>query len=60
MDITSKKWNAILHSNRAAAHMSLGAFNEAVNDCHQAINKDPDFAKAYLRRARANKVDFKL
>ena len=31
-------------------------YNDAVADCQQAITKDPDFAKAYLRRARAYRV----
>jgi len=53
VDATARKWNAIIHSNRAATLMSLGLFSDAVQDCHHAIQKDPDFSKAYLRRARA-------
>lgn len=56
IDPSARKWNAILYSNRAAAHMSLGMHADAVGDCNQAILKDPDFAKAYLRRARAYRV----
>jgi len=53
VDPSARRWNAILYSNRAAAHMSLGMFSDAVQDCNQAIQRDPDFAKAFLRRARA-------
>jgi len=55
MDISARKWNSILYSNRAAANMALNMFQEAVMDCHNAINKDPTFTRAYLRRARAFK-----
>jgi tetratricopeptide (TPR) repeat protein len=58
IDPSARKWNAILHSNRAAAHMSLGMHSDAVQDCNQAIQKDPDFAKAFLRRARAYRVRY--
>lgn len=36
--------------------MSLGMHSDAISDCNQAIQKDPDFSKAYLRRARAYRV----
>jgi len=52
-DPGAMRWNAILHSNRAAAYMSLGLHQEAVSDCHQSIARDPHYARAYLRRARA-------
>lgn len=45
-----------LHSNRAAANMALGRLSETIADCHQAISRDPGYAKAYLRRARALSV----
>lgn len=56
VDPSARKWNAILYSNRAAAHMALGMHADAAQDCNQAIAKDPDFSKAYLRRARAYRV----
>lgn len=56
MDISARKWNSILYSNRAAANMAINQYQEAVMDCHNAINKDPNFVRAYLRRARAFKV----
>ena len=42
-----------MSSNRAAAHMGLGRLAETVADCHQAISRDPNYSRAYLRRARA-------
>lgn len=60
VDPSARKWNAIIFSNRAAAHMSLGMHTDAVTDCHHAIQKDPDFSKAYLRRARAYRVRINL
>merc|ERR1712137_1506716 len=56
MDISAKRWNSILFSNRAAANMYLKQYQEALMDCNSAISKDPTFQRAYLRRARANKA----
>lgn len=53
IDKDARIWNAILYSNRAATEMSLGLYAEAVNDCHNAIAKDSEYSRAYLRRARA-------
>ena len=52
-DSAAVRWAAILHSNRAAAYMGSEMYQEAVKDCHQAISKDSEYHKAYLRRARA-------
>lgn len=52
-DISAYRWSAVLHSNRAAAYMSLGMFQEAVNDCNSSASRDPGYTRAYLRRARA-------
>lgn len=38
-------------SNRAACYMKLMAFPEADKDCDTAINLDPNFVKAYIRKA---------
>ncbi|CAE7782956.1 dnajc7, partial [Symbiodinium microadriaticum] len=48
-------WNAIMFGNRAASSMRLGLFSEAVSDCHQSLVRDPNYIRAYLRRARANR-----
>jgi Tfp pilus assembly protein PilF len=53
IDKDAKIWNAILYSNRAATEMAMGLFTDAVNDCHNAIAKDSEYSRAYLRRARA-------
>jgi len=41
------------YSNRAAALIKLMTFPSAVNDCDTAIQKDPKFIRAYLRKAQA-------
>jgi tetratricopeptide (TPR) repeat protein len=48
-------WNAIMFGNRAAASMRLRMFTDAVSDCHQSLARDPQYARAYLRRARAQR-----
>jgi tetratricopeptide (TPR) repeat protein len=53
LGIDASRWQAILLSNRAATYMRLGGYHMAVCDCHQAIGLDPEYARAYLRRARA-------
>ncbi|PSK60310.1 Heat shock protein sti1 [Elsinoe australis] len=41
------------YSNRAACFIKLLAFPSAVQDCDIAIQKDPKFIRAYLRKAQA-------
>ena len=41
------------YSNRAAALIKLMTFPSAVSDCNTAIEKDPKFIRAYLRKAQA-------
>ena len=48
-------WNAVTFGNRAAASMRLRLFSDAVSDCHQSLARDPQYARAYLRRARAQR-----
>ena len=48
-------WNAIMFSNRAAASMHLRLYSDAVSDCHQSLARDPQYPRAYLRRARAQR-----
>lgn len=40
--------------HRAAAASKLGWHEKARTDAEQAVQFDPDFAKAYLRRATAH------
>lgn len=37
----------------AQAYISLEMFEEAVKDCDQAIQINPQFVKAYYRKAKA-------
>lgn len=46
------KNRAILYANRAAAKINLDKKEEAVLDCNKAIDLDPDYLKAVLRRAQ--------
>ena len=41
------------YANRAAALIKLMTFPGAVADCDEAIKHDPNFIKAYLRKAQA-------
>lgn len=55
VDTDAHIWNAIMFGNRAAASMRLRLFSDAVSDCHQSLARDPHYARAYLRRARAQR-----
>ena len=41
------------YSNRAAALAKLLSFPDAIQDCNKAIEKDPNFIRAYIRKANA-------
>lgn len=41
--------NPIYYSNRAAAYNKTNEYQPAVEDCHKALNLDPDYSKAYGR-----------
>ncbi|GAB4838459.1 Outer envelope protein 64, mitochondrial [Ancistrocladus abbreviatus] len=45
--------NATYYSNRAAAYLELGCFQQAEEDCSKAISLDKKNVKAYLRRGTA-------
>ncbi|KAK4401874.1 Outer envelope protein 64, mitochondrial [Sesamum angolense] len=45
--------NATFYSNRAAAYLELGCFQQAEEDCSMAISLDKKYVKAYLRRGTA-------
>jgi tetratricopeptide (TPR) repeat protein len=46
--------NAILLCNRAACRSKLGHFEKAVEDCNAALEAQPRYIKALLRRADSN------
>ena len=52
LKIETKK-NAVYYSNRAYVNLKLENFGSAIQDVNMAIKIDPDFAKAYHRRALA-------
>ncbi|XP_010535042.1 PREDICTED: TPR repeat-containing thioredoxin TTL1 [Tarenaya hassleriana] len=46
--------NSVLYSNRAACWFKLGKWERTIEDCDQALNFQPNYTKALLRRAAAN------
>ena len=46
----------IFVANRAMAHLKLGNYQLAEDDCTEAIKLDARYVKAYLRRAAARSV----
>ncbi|KAL9962554.1 hypothetical protein ACROYT_G031662 [Oculina patagonica] len=57
IDVNCKddKLNAILYTNRATAHFSLGNFQKALKDAKQAREFQPTYMKAIFRGAKACK-----
>ena len=51
IQINSKE--ASYYSNRAACYLSLKKFDKTIDDCNKALALDPNFAKAFRRRALA-------
>lgn len=45
--------SALLHSNRAACFMMFKRFKEAVKECTAALDTQPGYHKALIRRAKA-------
>lgn len=46
---------AVAYANRAMAYLKLKRFQEAEDDCTEALNMDDRYIKAYSRRATARK-----
>ncbi|KAK9822352.1 hypothetical protein WJX74_011010 [Apatococcus lobatus] len=44
---------ALLHSNKAACYMMFSKFKEAINECSAALNAQPGYQKALVRRSKA-------
>ncbi|GER44971.1 tetratricopeptide repeat protein [Striga asiatica] len=51
---------AVAYANRAMAYIKLKRFQEAENDCTEALNLDDRYIKAYSRRSTARKELGKL
>ncbi|XP_038978256.1 RNA polymerase II-associated protein 3-like isoform X1 [Phoenix dactylifera] len=51
---------SVAFANRAMAYLKLKRFEEAENDCTEALNLDDRYVKAYSRRATARKELGKL
>lgn len=50
--------NATYYSNRAAAYLELGCYQQAGEDCSKAISLDKKCVKAYLRRGTSKESLF--
>ncbi|XP_043938220.1 tetratricopeptide repeat protein 1 [Protopterus annectens] len=55
-----QKERAILYSNRGAARMKQSREEEAIKDCSKAIELNPDYIRAILRRAELYEKTEKL
>ena len=49
----AKKQRAVYHANLAACHLRTKHFEDAVQDSTAALELEPDYVKALLRRAAA-------
>ncbi|TSL04345.1 Tetratricopeptide repeat protein 1 [Bagarius yarrelli] len=54
------KERSVLFSNRAAARMHLEEKTDAISDCTKAIELNPDYVRAILRRAELHEQTEKL
>lgn len=52
IDPNNKTINAALYFNRATTCSRLNKLDECIEDCTRAIDLDPNYIKAYLRRAK--------
>lgn len=46
--------NYVLYCNRAICWSKLGLWEQSVQDCNQALNIQPNYTKALLRRVASN------
>jgi len=51
LDRTNSAYNGRIYFRRAAAHMSMGQFTQAINDCTSSLRNIPSYHKARIRRA---------
>ena len=54
LDPENKSYNSKIYYNRAVAHLKLRKPEDAARDCDRAISCDPEYLKAYMKRAEAN------
>ena len=52
IDLLNKSTNSKLYCNRATVNFKLKNMEDSVKDCTSAIELDPSYLKAYLRRAK--------
>ncbi len=52
----SSNWKSIVLSNKAMAHLKLGAYASAEEDCTEALTLNSKNVKAYLRRGASRSV----
>ena len=53
LDDTHNHSRAVFHSNRAACHLAIGRYEQCIDDCSIAIDLDPRYVRALMRRAKA-------
>ena len=49
--LESDPTNAVLLCNRAACRSKIGQWEKAIEDCNAALNAQPNYIKALMRRA---------
>uniref|UniRef100_A0A3B5MKK3 Uncharacterized protein n=1 Tax=Xiphophorus couchianus TaxID=32473 RepID=A0A3B5MKK3_9TELE len=58
--VSCSRERAVMFSNRAAARMHLDLKDQAISDCSRAIDLDPEYLRALLRRAELYEKSEKL
>jgi len=53
IDPFNKSTNSKLYCNRATVNFKLKNYDDSISDCNNAIELDPTYLKAYLRRAKS-------
>ncbi|KAG7571942.1 Tetratricopeptide repeat [Arabidopsis suecica] len=52
--LESEELRSICYSNRAICYLKLGKYAEAIKECTKAIELNPSYTKAFVRRAEAH------